>query len=1572
MLFLKNNLSKKVISMMLAFISVFFFMSGEFLVKVRASEKTIFTLNQTVADHSPTVLAASKDMYINDLSAIKRLVFSYGNSERHWYCDECGSIRASTTVTINVYGYLKENGNEESIVSYSLSGLDNASPRRATNQLILNDDIKSKYYNIKIAAYLSSCTAGRCSHDSPTYTYHSNGTGYVNVVSDTYDEPVIQTNGNLSNKTLTEGISDYIGIINAYFPGSSPKYTWQYSEGNSWISLEDGKTDYETISHGSLKLIDKNGGSSFSSSNAVRLDNPELSMNGLIFRAILSSDGSTGTAITNQAKISISSRNATGFYSARYANRYGQEGEALELSDVISYIRFNNGQIVDAHKLLNMDSRLVYYGFINPENISEKSVEEVLSGLNNGSISYVELGDSTKDHRIKSGNNDVYLKLTYRGTQEMTSFTAISFEGKDEIAPSFSEEALLYESDGVTVYNRGDYKISNESGATLRIIGRVTDTVSEESKISWAYTLTNTTSKEGEVKIPVYRKGTDIDVSVTRNGTYTLFAMDNSGNTAQKIINVKAFDETYPTLLVDAEAEAAKDNVVKSYLVTVTGDDAERLAPKPYFYKKFDSWEEANNYNLLSAPDSDFTKGNAFRITSEGYYLFAVKDAVGKITKEIMHLPEEGYEIDYSKPEISVNPVAIKELSGKLTEYDIDMMDNLSICKYEIIDGNGNVIVTASADNGDFEKGKKIINYRFVPKKKGEYKIKVYDYADNSTELKVNVTIREVESIAVTGMGDTMSVNSEISLDNLVGSGNIILNMNDGTSEIYSQRDDIDIKLIDKNGQETDKIIVDYGDNSFKLVVTVNPGQENENIIEYERSIYGEDNVAPLPGQLKEELKESWDGSLTNNKENTMTLFAEGCEDDGSVKEKLIVTWYRDDEIVSQKSIAEGGDVFGPFSGEEYNGTYRYTVTDEKGNISHSVSEKIVDCYDFTPPTGELKLLPEGVTADSKARFKQLQIVNASDNNALAGKPYSFNGNNEDSYTIISSIVAGENGSYDVYIKDSAGNVAYLGEINLTGIDSIAPTINGYEVIDGEDGKKILHVDASDVDSNGNENSDNLQYSIDGENYQDSPDFEITESGKNTIYVKDETGNVTRTDTDYTDTESPLITAYQDESGAGVILVNVTDNAGLFKVVMEDDRGNKEILQIYDGATEDTIRKDIDRIGDYTITVWDLSGNSEQATVNVPSIVPAASSSILTGLKLSPSNWTSGDVMVIAQLSDTEGLSSSPFRWNNSISTANTYYIAANNQDVTVDISDRYGNVVATQTVKVTNIDRNNPVIESLSQSEDKNHLVIKTYDSESGVAQVTISGGPYSVETNVVVLDGENEPEDVVLTLPTNGTYTVRVYDKAGNASQGKITVSGVTTDVPKIEYKEVVRTQTVDNVITNDRVVTQNVETKIPVIVPVPVKETVVQYKTLRDKGEDTSILIKGEDTKEIEETIIENDSFNNQKIESEKVIADEYDSQNQEIAKVGVYTKDGTYIAGDGYEYYGRVKASDKSEHPFKYFFKKNAEKIAVAATVLSILLLVLCIILCIIILKDYVKDQNEKRTINRLKKNESQDK
>lgn len=149
-----------------------------------------------------------------------------------------------------------------------------------------------------------------------------------------------------------------------------------------------------------------------------------------------------------------------------------------------------------------------------------------------------------------------------------------------------------------------------------------------------------------------------------------------------------------------------------------------------------------------------------------------------------------------------------------------------------------------------------------------------------------------------------------------------------------------------------------------------------------------------------------------------------------------------------------------------------------------------------------------------------------SDGCGLADLPYSFDGGM--TYTEENTLTVSGNGSYEVLLMDRLGNVAQA-QLEVSNIDREAPVISGIAAIEeGWQGESVtMQVQAEDApDGSGLHEAG---YSLDGETWQEQPEFVFTENGTYQVYVRDALGNtaVQEFSVGQLDVTAPVIEALQ-------------------------------------------------------------------------------------------------------------------------------------------------------------------------------------------------------------------------------------------------------------------------------------------------------------------------------------------------------------------------------------------------------------------------------------------------------------
>lgn len=189
------------------------------------------------------------------------------------------------------------------------------------------------------------------------------------------------------------------------------------------------------------------------------------------------------------------------------------------------------------------------------------------------------------------------------------------------------------------------------------------------------------------------------------------------------------------------------------------------------------------------------------------------------------------------------------------------------------------------------------------------------------------------------------------------------------------------------------------------------------------------------------------------------------------------------------------------------NGTYTIYAQSSDGTI---ISENItVSNIDRTGPT--LKAVERSTSAWTNEEVTLSLMAEdlqpeGSLGCGLADKPYSYDGG--ETYVAENCLTVSGNGIYKVQLMDSLGNVGHA-QIEVNNIDKKSPVIS--KIIQVNEGWQsqnvIMKVLAKDAE--GGSGLHEMPYSVDGENWQESPEFPFYENGTYSIYVRDVAGNGT-------------------------------------------------------------------------------------------------------------------------------------------------------------------------------------------------------------------------------------------------------------------------------------------------------------------------------------------------------------------------------------------------------------------------------------------------------------------------------
>lgn len=189
------------------------------------------------------------------------------------------------------------------------------------------------------------------------------------------------------------------------------------------------------------------------------------------------------------------------------------------------------------------------------------------------------------------------------------------------------------------------------------------------------------------------------------------------------------------------------------------------------------------------------------------------------------------------------------------------------------------------------------------------------------------------------------------------------------------------------------------------------------------------------------------------------------------------------------------------------NGTYRLYIAYTENGIEylHEMETEVLN-VDRTPPVvSNISVSDKGFTSG-----KVTLSVTAKDDSGLPDKFVSWNGGEYDDDTTFDVT---ENGTYEVVVKDQAGNTVKK-TITIDNIDTSAPVITAMETtpVPWYEGSCTVTVTAEDT-GNGNEGSGLAEkpYSWDGGNtWTEEPFYSIEDTQTVTIWVKDAVGNIVK------------------------------------------------------------------------------------------------------------------------------------------------------------------------------------------------------------------------------------------------------------------------------------------------------------------------------------------------------------------------------------------------------------------------------------------------------------------------------
>lgn len=506
---------------------------------------------------------------------------------------------------------------------------------------------------------------------------------------------------------------------------------------------------------------------------------------------------------------------------------------------------------------------------------------------------------------------------------------------------------------------------------------------------------------------------------------------------------------------------------------------------------------------------------------------------------------------------------------------------------------------------------------------------------------------------------------------------------------------------------------------------------------------------------------------------------------------------------VSESDSLDAGSITGAETSYRAtaNGTYYVYAKDKAQNVAKE--SFTISCIDTEAPVITIENISEEWTAsDITVRFSATDNSNdtiyytVSESGSLTAEQVT---GTETSCTVT------HNGTYYVYAKDLAGNIAKK-IFNISSIDKTAPVIQIHPFTTDWTNQDI-RISFSATDNS----NDTLVYAVSesdsltaGEVTGNETSFLVTENSTYYVYAKDLAGNIAKKEVTVSniDKTAPVITvdeistAYTNtayditfsatDDASGILYYTVSLNGSLAK---DDITGTDTSFEV----TENNL---------YYVYAVDRAGNvgkKEVLITNLDFTPPDGSVALVNGLEVPNGSfiWTD-KVTVRVSASDNIALAAEAYNFDSEGYAATDSREYRLSGSYSVKVRDHVGNEKEIP-FTIDNIDSTAPAIGTLQfiyADEDGNTVTATDLDSLPKLNQMDISYTAEDTESGLPVLAyryknnmGEWSDwgsETVISGLLYNGTYTIEVKDNCGNVSTKSVTLTNLLEEFP-VTYLDV-----------------------------------------------------------------------------------------------------------------------------------------------------------------------------------------
>ncbi len=485
-------------------------------------------------------------------------------------------------------------------------------------------------------------------------------------------------------------------------------------------------------------------------------------------------------------------------------------------------------------------------------------------------------------------------------------------------------------------------------------------------------------------------------------------------------------------------------------------------------------------------------------------------------------------------------------------------------------------------------------------------------------------------------------------------------------------------------------------------------------------------------------------------KEATVWLVAE-AEDNVTPPEKIKYQWLKDGAVYGPEKEGPEGLVLELNGPEKCNGEWRLQAEDEAGNKRAS-EFRIIDIWDTEPPMAEVSFEP-----DIDASAKKITLRISAQDPHPSDRPYALTSGEEppavDSpeWTSDNVLSITSNGTYYLYVKDTAGNILEWkdenGErmINVSSIDTDPPYIEKTEVsaqqnedgsvseYDDESGEKKSYikvsVTATDVNDAGIDLTPDIQYRL---------GRDLNFNGR---LDDDEPGEI------LADWQEPGV--FENLPAEGIYLAEARDQA-----YPEGNVSRKKTSIIDEEMVSGKLAKKTD-----------------------PDASPEENLGILeekfdAGLDITPRTWTSSGVKIRINIGKNRlKLAESPYSFDGGETfQMSSEYDVWENGEYRPAFRDMYGNIYHLGSAEINWIDTGVP--SAAAERNDRGCIIhVEGTDDGSGILRLVSSqmlpDGSWLPEKTITVAASGEAEVSADFPVPEKGIYKFAAYDMAGNRTE-------------------------------------------------------------------------------------------------------------------------------------------------------------------------------------------------------------